>query len=275
MGNGAVEARRVARPWIGPLARIGLSTKGVVYLLIGGLAVLAAAGQGGKVSDSHGAVKTIGEQPFGDSLLIVVAIGFAMYAVWRFLQAALDLDRKGGIKGAGKRLAYAASAVIYGALAVTAFQLSRGEDDGGQKPSTWVAEVLSKPFGDLVIGAFGVGIFVYGVVHIWHAITAHFRKKLDLSPLGPRGRALVIWVGRIGTAARGVVFGIVGYHLVLAAIHSSPGETRNVGGALRSLASKPYGEVLLGVTAGGLVLYGAFMLVRARYGRIPGSTDGS
>jgi hypothetical protein len=251
-----------------------MATKGLVYLLVGGLAVQAAAGRGGRVADSRGAVRTLEHQPFGDGLLVAVAIGFGGYALWRVLQAALDLEGKRGLTGAARRVAYAVSACIYGGLALTAIQLALGDHPRGHEPGTWVARALAQPYGDLLVGAAGLGFIGYAAVHLGGAVTARFRKHLDLAGMSEARRALVTWVGRIGTAARGVVFGLIGYHLVKAAVHARPGETRNVGGALRALAARPHGEVLLGVTAGGLFLYGVFMLVWARCGRIPGSTDG-
>jgi hypothetical protein len=264
-------ARQIARPWVGPVARIGLATKGIVYLLIGGLAVLAAIGEGGKVDDSDGAVRTIAQLPYGKGLLVCVAIGFLAYAIWRGLQATIDLDRKRGLKGVGKRIAYGVSAIIYLGLAVTAVQLVMGESADGEEPRTWVAKVLAQPYGYILVIGFGIGFAVYGIVHLWSAIKASFEKHLDLGRMSRRERAAALWIGRIGTFARGVVFGIVGYYLIQAGWHSRAGETRDLGGALRTLASKPHGDLILGVIAAGLFMYGVFMLMRAKLGRIPGS----
>lgn len=276
MGHGAVavQARRAARPWVGPLARIGLATKGGVYLLVGWMALRAATGRGGRIEGSHGAVETIGRQPFGDTLLLAVGCGLGFFALWRVLQAAVNLDGKSGLSGAGKRIAYAMSAAIYGALSLTAFQLALGEHTADHQPRTWAARALAQPYGELLLGAVGMGVALYGVVHLWHAVTAHFRKHLDLSTLGHPARSLVIWIGRIGTAARGVVFCVIGYHLVRAALEARPSEAKASDGALRTLAAAPHGELILAGTAVGLFLYGAFMLLRARFGRIPGSADG-
>ncbi len=272
MQPNAAVARQVARPWVGPIARIGLATKGALYLLVGGLAVLWAIGEGGKVAGGRGAVRTLRQVPHGEILLGCAAAGFAAYALWRALQAAIDLDRKGGVKGAFKRIGYAVSAVIYGGLAVAAVQLARGESAGeNHETTTWVARVLARPYGDVLVVLVGVGFAGYGAVHLWSAIKAKFEKQLELGRMSPRQRTVALWVGRTGTAARGVVFGVIGYQLVLAGLRSSPGETRDVGGALRTLAQRPHGDLVLGVIAAGLFLYGVFMLMRARVGRIPGS----
>ena len=272
MQPNAAVARRVARPWVGPIARVGLATKGLLYLLIGGLAVLWAAGEGGAISGSHGAVRTVRQAPYGSILLWAVAVGLAAYALWRLLQAAIDLDRKRGWKGVFKRIGYGFSATVYAGLALTAVELARGArggDDGQSK--TWVARGLSQPYGDLLIALIGIGVAGYGLYHLWSAIRASFEKHLDLGRMSRRQRTLALWVGRIGTTARGVVFLVIGYHLGLAGLHSSARETRDVGGALRTLAGRPHGDLILGVIAAGLFLYGAFMLMRARVGRIPGA----
>lgn len=272
MQPNAAVARRVARPWVGPIARVGLATKGVLYLLVGGLAILWAAGEGGAVSDSHGAVRTFRQAPYGHVLLWIVAVGLAAYAMWRALQAAIDLDRDGGWKGFFKRIGYGFSAAAYAGLAITAVQLARGAGGGDhQESKTWVARGLSQPYGDVLIALVGIGVAGYGLVQLWSAIRASFEKQLDLGRMSRRQRTLALWVGRIGTAARGVVFLVIGYHLVLAGLHSSARETRDVGGALRTLAERSHGDLILGLIATGLVLYGTFMLMRARVGRIPGS----
>jgi hypothetical protein len=276
MGTNTAVARRVARPWVGPVARLGLATKGILYLLVGGLAVLWAADKGGKVSDGQGAVRTLRELPYGTLLLVSAAIGLAAYALWRVLQAAIDLDHKRGWKGAGKRIAYAFSGMVYAGLAWTAFELARGHHaaDHADAKKSLVARALSQPYGYLLIVLVGIGIAGYGAVQLWSAITASFEKHLALGRMTWRQRAVALWVGRIGTAARGVVFGVIGYQLVRAGIRSSASETRDIGGALRTLAQRPHGDLVLGVIAGGLFLYGVFMLMRAWVGRIPGSDGG-
>lgn len=271
MQPAAAVARRAARPWVGPLARIGLATKGIVYLLIGVLAVLAATGNGGEVADSKRAVRLIGAQPYGDVLLVLVAIGFLAYALWRALEAIVDLDGVGGGRGVVKRIGYGLSAAVYLGLAVIAIQLALGEPASGQEPRTWVARVLAHPFGDVLVVTTGAGFAIYALLHLRSAITAGFQDDLQLSGLTRRQRSIALWAGRTGTAARGVVFAIIGYRLVLAGVHGRPGETRDVAGALRTLASGPHGDLLLGVIAAGLALYGIFVLFEARLGRVPGA----
>ena len=74
--------------------------------------------------------------------------------------------------------------------------------------------------------------------------------------------------GKHEVAARGGVFGIIGYFLIVSALRYDPGKVRGLGGALESLAGQPFGKVLLGIVAAGLAIYGFYMLVEAKYHRI-------
>jgi hypothetical protein len=267
----ATAARQAARPWVGPVARLGLATKGIVYLIIGGLALTAAMGDGGRVTDNKRAVHVIAAQPHGDLFLVAVAIGFGAYALWRALSAAIDLEGRRGAKGIAIRIGYGASAAVYGGLAVMAAQLAAGEHPHQPEPRTWVARVLAQPYGHALVVVAGLGFCIYALVHVWRAFRGRFEDDLDLAHTTPGRRAIALWAGRIGTAARGVVFAIIGYHLVLAGRDAQPGETRDVAGALHTLAARPHGHALLGVIAAGLFLYGAFVVIQARVARIPGA----
>ena len=75
------------------LARAGFLVKGVVYVVVGVLAVQVAAQLGGRVTGTRGAFTTVLAQPFGRTLLLVAAAGLLGYAAWRFLQAFFDPDR--------------------------------------------------------------------------------------------------------------------------------------------------------------------------------------
>jgi hypothetical protein len=267
----ATAARQAARPWVGPVARVGLATKGVVYLIVGGLALTAATGSGGRVADNKRAVHVLAAQPHGDLFLLAVAIGFGAYALWRALSAALDLQGRRGGRGIAIRIGYAVSAAVYGGLAVMAAQLAAGEQPDQPEPRTWVARVLAGPYGNALVVLAGLGFSVYALFHLWSALRGRFEDDLDLAHTTAGRRAIALWAGRIGTAARGVVFAIIGYHLVLAGRDAQPGETRDVAGALHTLAARPHGHPLLGVIAAGLFLYGAFVVIQARVARIPGA----
>lgn len=257
--------------WVETLARAGYAAKGVVYGLIGVLALMAAFGEGGQVGGGQQAIQTIGSQPFGQFLLVVTGIGLAGYSIWRFVQAALDPEHAGtDAKGVAKRLGYTGSGLIYGALAILALQMGIGSGGGGGgSQQTYVAKVLSEPFGQLIVGAIGVFVIGAGIYQLYKAYTAKFVRDLKTNEMSATERTWAERLGRLGYAARGVVLPIIGYFVLKAAITYQPGQAKGVGGALATLASQPFGTFLLIVVAAGLVAYGAFQLVQAKYRRIP------
>jgi Domain of Unknown Function (DUF1206) len=257
-----------ARAWLRPLFVLGHATKGVVYLLLGGLALLAALGKGGKVAGEEGAVRTLGEQPFGRFLLIAAAAGLACYAVWRLLVAVFNLESEEGASGAGKRSAALVSALTHGALSLLAFQLGLGQRAHGHEGKTriWVAKVLDQPFGDLLVGAVGLGLLAFAVYQLYCAAAGKLPDRLEAGA----GRRTEI-AGRIGLGARGIVFAVIGIRLVKAGVDERAHHARDIGSALRELAAQPGGAAILAAVAAGLAAYGLYQLLVARYGRVPGA----
>ena len=261
-----------ARDWIAPLARFGYATKGTVYIIIGLLAVLAAFNRGGRTTDSQGAFKEILSQPYGQFLLGAVAVGLAGYALWCLIQAIKDTENKGSAaKSIVIRLGYGVVGLIHSSLALSAVQLimgSRGSYEGEESSKEWTATLLAQPFGQWMVGAVGVGIIIAAIVQFYQAYTGKFRKELKRGKMGTRAELWATRVGRIGLTARGIVFGVMGIFLLLAAIHANPNEARGLSGALRTLEQQPFGPWVLGIVALGLAVYGIYMLVLACYRRI-------
>ncbi|MFW6331381.1 MAG: DUF1206 domain-containing protein, partial [Gemmatimonadota bacterium] len=161
-------------------------------------------------------------------------------------------------KGTGLGLA-----VIYGLLAVEAARMAlSGAGGGGGGASHWSATLMQQPFGRWLVAAAGVAVGVYGLQQLLNAWRVDLDDQLALGSLSRSARRWTIRLGRLGLAARGVVFGIIGYYFVRSALQASPSEARGVGGVLSSLQDTPW---LLGVIAVGLVAYGLYNMVRARY----------
>ncbi len=254
------------------MARFGYAAKGVVYVVMGVLAVLAAVtAGGGSTTDQNGAFQTIEEAPYGQVLLGVVAIGLMGYVLWRSIQAVADPDGEGlDLKGVAKRIGYAGSALIHAFFAFTAANLAAGAGgDWGSSAEEWTGWFLSLPLGWLLVAAIGAGIVGVGLYQIYEAYHAEFEKYLKLGALGDGEHGWIEHGGRFGVAARGVVFVVAGVFLVLAALQSDEQEVRGLGGALAALLEQPFfGNLLLGVVAVGLVAYGLLMFAIARYRRI-------
>lgn len=269
------EAKRIsqsARGWIVPLARFGYAANGVVYIIIGALAALAAFTGGGRTTDSRGAFEEILSQSYGKLLLGAVAVGMAAYAIWRIVQAVKDTENEGSdAKGIARRIGYAAIGVIHIGLAYSAAQLvfgSGGESRGDAASKEWTATLLAQPFGQWLVGAVGLGFIAFAISQFYKAYTAKFREKLKTNEMSEKAETFATRFGQAGLSARGVVFGIIGVFLVQAALHSNAGEARGLSGALRALEQQSYGRWVLGIVALGLVAYGFYMLVLARYRRI-------
>ena len=270
VGDHAEDAARWASPWMRRLARFGYAAKGVVYVVMGVLAAMTAAGIGGKTTDQAGVFRAIASIPSGRVLLGVVAVGLAGYVLWRTLQAVADPDGEGtDLRAVAKRLGYAGSALLHAGLAFSAARLVVGASGGGGSASeSLTARVLAQPLGWVLVAAIGAGVVLGGLYQIYEAYHAEFRKYLKLGEMGKMDG----WIehgGRFGVAARGVVFCIVGVFLILAALRSDAREVRGLGGALAALLEQPpYGYLLLVLVAFGLVAYGLLMVAVARYRRI-------
>ncbi len=265
----AEEAAWRASPWVERMARFGYVAKGVVYVIMGVLAVLAAVEAGaGSTTDQNGAFQTIEEAPFGQVLLGVLAVGLMGYVLWRSIQAVADPDGEGlDPKGIGKRMGYAGSALLHAFFAFTAANLAAGAGgDWGSSAQEWTGWFLSFPLGWLVVATTGIGIVGVGLYQIYEAYYSEFRKYLKLGALTDGEHRWIEHGGRFGVAARGVVFVIAGVFLVLAGLRADEQEVRSLGGALSAILEQPFfGNFLLGVVGVGLMAYGLLMVAVARY----------
>jgi hypothetical protein len=261
---------RKASPWLVWFVRAGYAAYGVVYGAVGVLALKAAFGGGGKTTSQEGAFRSILFAPLGRVLLGLVAIGLLGYALWRLFQAIFDPDAEGADAGGiASRLGHGLDGAFHLILAFTAGQLVLGLGSGGSgSPDDWTARLLAQPFGRWVAVIIGAVIVGAGLYQFYAAYKAGFREELKLHEMSGREKTWATRSGRLGYAARGVVFGVIGVFLMQAALQTDPDKARGLGGALQALVLQPFGPYLLGTVALGLVAYGAFMLVVARYRRM-------
>lgn len=261
-------------PWIDRLARAGLAARGVVYVLIGLLAVQVALGHGGQQTNQNGALRVVAGQPFGKVLLWALAVGFAGYALWRFLEVVYG--EIGGADGVGGRAKSLVRGLAYASLTFTTVTLvtGAGRAKGGStgQRQTLTARAMSHTGGRLLVGAVGLGLIVAGIGLVVEGVKKKFLKYLRLSGMTANTRNVVVRLGMIGTAARGLVFALSGYFVVSAAVTFDPKKARGLDGALKSLVKTPLGPWLLIVVALGLVAFGMYGLAEARYRQ---TSDGS
>lgn len=257
----------VPRPsgdWIETLARAGYAAKGMVYLLVGVLAAQAAFGTGDP-EGSTGALRTLVDEPLGQAFLGVIALGLFGYVVWRAVAAVRDPENR----GTGARVFFAISALVYGLLAVEAVLLAVGAG-GATGSDHWIARLVARPFGLLLLGLAGAVLAGYGLYRLYQAWRVDLDDRLDLSAFGPGAARAVILLGRFGYAARGAVFALMGGLAVMAAVTANPEQAEPMGGLLESLEGRPW---ILGTLAAGFIAYALYNFVRAGYRRIRAGSD--
>jgi hypothetical protein len=257
-----------AAPWVERLARIGYAAKAVLYITVGLLAAQAGLGRGGRTVDTQGALRVVHHATFGRVALIVVAAGLLGYAIWRIVEGLVDPDRRGtDAKGLALRATFVGRGVLYGALGITALRLAARERPGPHYDQTphWTEVALELPAGDLLVWLAALAIGGYGFYQLYRAYASKLSRQLTLGELGTTMH-WVVGVSRFGIAARGVVFCLIGFLMARAAARhdaAQAGGLRKSMGLLAGIGRWPFVVVALG-----LVAYGVYELVNARYRRI-------
>jgi hypothetical protein len=254
-------------PALGWLARAGLVARGVVYAVIGLLALKLALGDGGKATNQQGALKTIADRPFGKTLLVLVAIGLAGYALWRLLRAAVGHGAEQRDSGSD-RVAALASGIAYSIVCVTAVKILTGASTGSGTPKKATGGVLGWSGGTVLVAIAGVVLIGVAGYQAYKGLKKKFLDDAKTGEMSARVRTGYTALGVFGHAARAVVFALVGYGLIKAAIDYDPHKAVGLDGALRKLANASYGPVLLGVVAVGLLAFAAYSMADARYRRV-------
>lgn len=258
-----------APDWVIPMMRAGYSARGVVYLILGGL-TLSAAWSGGQAEGTKGAIETLREQPFGQILLWIVALGFLCYAVWRWIAAYYDLERRGDDEtGLFQRLALVVTGLIHAALGVGIAALALGVGSGsgeGDSASNWTAKVLAMPGGKWIVGIAALCIAGAGVHYILKGWQKKYERYIQSNEKTRKLQPLLRW----GFVSYGIVLAIVGVFLLFAAINSNPENAMGIGGALEYIRGMTGGRFLLGLIGLGILGFGVENFVEARYRVVPG-----
>ncbi|WP_423918654.1 DUF1206 domain-containing protein [Frigoribacterium sp. 2-23] len=246
------------------LARVGFAMNGVIHILIGVIALGVAFGDGGE-ADQGGALGQLASHPGGAVLLWVIVVGLWALGSFQILEAALVRgterdDWAERAKAGGKGIAYLA-------VGFTAFTFARGgsSDSSGQTQSI-SARLLAAPGGVVLLVVLGLAVIAIGAYLVAKGARQKFREDLVV-PAGSAGRTTVA-LGVVGYVAKGVALGVVGVLFVVAAVTADPSEATGLDGALKSLASLPFGQVVLTAVALGLIAFGVYSFVRARRARL-------
>lgn len=269
-GKAEQKVRDVA-PWLEKVARLGFVAKAVLYMTIGALATAAALHLGGTpATGSRGAMAHLLDAPFGHVLLVVIAIGLFGYAAWRIVEGVADPEHHGRkLKGIAKRGRSIGVGIVHVALAISAIKLAAGDlsaGNDGTQTQHWTARALATPGGTIALWIVAIAFVGYGAYQLYNAYRAKLNKRLALGRMSSRAQRFVIAASRFGIAARGIVFGTVGILLARGIQQHDPREARGIRAALVQLFE--LGRIPFLVVAVGLVAYGIYQLINARYRRI-------
>ena len=255
---------------IARLAQAGLVAKGIVYVLLGLLAFMAAfelGGQSTSEADRTGVFSLLKDLPAGTSLLAMLAVGLVCYTIWRCIQAfrPASADRELSLR---KRARYLFSALMYGSVALTGLRLllynRKGSGNGNQQLAH---NLLHQSHGQWLLGIAALMMAGNGVYQLYYGLSEKYRKHVQGLDLASPVSELLLRAGKVGYLARGVVWLIVAWLLLRAALHANSSEAGNTAEAFRLVESSTAGSLLLGALGLGLVAYGVFNFIRARYER--------
>jgi len=235
-------------------ASFGYGAKGVIYLIIGGLSLLDALEMGGSTEDSKGALKTILEQPFGKFLLGIMAVGLVGYSLWRAVQAIADADDHGtDAKGIVVRGGLLVSSITHGLLTFWIVQTLLGI--GGSGGTKWYNTQWASYL--YLIG--GIFIILAGVSFIYKGWIAEFQKYMNLP---------AVWmkiVSQVGLISRGIVWIILGGFFINSFLQFTIDDVNGLGEALERVEESSYGDILLTLVAVGLIAFGFYSMLEAKY----------
>jgi fumarate reductase subunit D len=264
--------RAASNPVIELLERIGYVARGILYVVMGTLALGLALGVGGKATDQSGSLTTLAGGSFGK----IVVIGLAAYSFWGFVRAILDpLHRGDHPAGIAERLGFAWSGVAYGGLAIFALELFAGTGKATAQDSTQasVSRFFAYPAGHWLVIGIGLISIAVGLGQFFLSKKATFKKDMKREEMSPTERKYVDFLGRFGYFARGVTFTLVGWFVLQAGLHRDPSQVKGFGGAFVFLLNQPYGHLLLAVVALGFIALGLHSFACARWMRLLGSSS--
>lgn len=274
MGELGRQARKVAdgaeeatdsKPFI-LAARAGYVAAGLLHILIGIIAVRVAAGGSGS-ADQNGAMASLAGTPGGGILLWACFIGCSALALFLLSEVIFPPKRISGKDKLKFRLKDGAKAVVYAAIGIAFARYAMGESGSSSSTQSTSAALMANPAGVTLLLAVGAGIFVVAGYFIYRGATGKFEDNLNGKPSGSAGRAVTM-LGTVGYVAKGIALGVLGLLLIIATVKNNPEESTGLDGALKSLQEQPFGIWILGAVALGLIAYGLYMIVRARYQRM-------
>lgn len=245
--------------------RGGLVAYGLIHILIGWLAVQIAFGEKSKQASGTGALEYLAKQPLGGVLIWAVTIGMFVLVIWRLLEAWEAFQVEDGADRVKGMVSQLFKGVLYAVLAYSALQVALGQSGGGSGTDSMTADLMKMTAGQLLVGAVGVGVLVYGGYYVYQGWTEKFLEKLDGHPVNPDVSKAYRVLGKAGFIAKGIAIALIGGLFLYAAVTHDPKKSGGLDQALHELTQQPFGQVLLTTVGVGIACYGLFAFARARH----------
>ena len=272
--HATVEAadRTVHDPRMMGWARLGFYTKGVLFIVIGVLAIMVVVGLRGRFADANGALEAVSEQPFGAVALLIFIVGGAGHGLWNILRGAADVDELGhGWQAVILRCIAVGIGIFYLGLAASAIELvvTSGEPKGPTTHGTWFSVILEVPIlGAAFVGLIGIGLVVTAFSEAYNGVSGRFRRSYDLWKVSGLHRIAIRSIGVLSFTARAVLLAVMGWYFLRAAFRDRLGRAIGLDSALHGLVGTTYGPVIVLIAAAGLIGHGFLAFYEARYRRI-------
>lgn len=263
----------VRHPYTKKLAQLGFYAKGFLFLVIGILAVMVALGKpGGELTDPTGALTRIAAAPFGKVILIIFIIGALGQGAWNILRGLADVDNAGkNFQGISKRVIAGGVGIFYLFLAWTAWSIILSANvvvENGRVQRTLTALFLALPLGWLLVILIGLGVIGAGISECYNGVTGKFQQNFKMYKVEGGSRRIISVLGFLSFLSRALIYAMMGYFFIWAAINYNPDEAIGIDGALWLLSQTYYGKTILFVTAAGLICHGILSLYEAKYRRL-------
>ncbi len=263
----AIAGRTLNDRWMERVARAGIFSRAVNYIVLGALVIDVLLGRANAELDNRGAIETISGGLAGKVMLVLLCCGFVCYIAWQALRALTRRSDESGPGSAGRRLLALGTALLYAGFLVSTVRILTGSSTTSpqEEQGSWTARLLAAGGGRVVVAAVGAGIIVAGLVLFGYAASRKFESPLDTHAMSTGMRRLAAILGVAGQSARGLVLAIVGGFVLSAALTDDPSRSKGLDASLRTLAAQRFGAILLSVVALGFLAFGLYSLLDARY----------
>lgn len=256
---------------------LGWAAKGVVYVALAWIVLQSAFGAAPEQSSTTGALQLIAQSAPGRIALMVLGVGLLAFAVGRILETTVLAEPQIGARDKAQAVVLA---LVYTSLAVTAFSIvglagGSGGGSGGGSEQQGSAFLLGLPAGRWLVGLLGLLVVAFGLYEVYLGVKQKFRGTLRSADMSPAMRSASTKIGIAAYVTKGLIFVLLGYFFLQSALSYDPSEAKGLDAALREVSQAAYGQVLLSLVALGLLAYGLFAFIEARYRRIGSSASGT